>query len=395
MTRAQQNADETRMFLSRFSSSRPRYSTSQQRSLEWLAAAHAQAEAASHALDDATRRDFQARMHKVIERCACGPSSIEARGHVLPDVGRTHWQDASIYDLQHHPRGRGTAARTAVFAQHAAAYFEQEYADEVTAPSDLIHVTCTGYVAPSGAQRLVASRGWGSRTRVTHAYHMGCYAAVPAVRLAMGSLQVPSAAESQGEARVDIVHTELCSLHLDPSNHALEQLVVQSLFADGFIRYAAQRLPPECPSLEVLALAERVIPNSADAMSWTLSDAGMTMTLARDVPERIAGALREFVSGLYHQCELDARVELPRSIFAVHPGGPRIIDAVRERLELTHAQVQASRDVLYAFGNMSSATLPHVWMRLANDPALPAGTLILSLAFGPGLTMCGALFRKR
>jgi predicted naringenin-chalcone synthase len=145
----------------------------------------------------------------------------------------------------------------------------------------------------------------------------------------------------------------------------------------------------------VLALAERVIPNSADAMSWVLSDAGMTMTLARDVPDRIAGSLRQFVGDLYAQSQLDARVELSRTVFAVHPGGPRIIDSVRERLELTQQQVQASRDVLYAFGNMSSATLPHVWLRLANDAGLPAGTLILSLAFGPGLTMCGALFQKR
>jgi predicted naringenin-chalcone synthase len=81
-------------------------------------------------------------------------------------------------------------------------------------------------------------------------------------------------------------------------------------------------------------------------------------------------------------------------VFAVHPGGPRIIDRVRERLELTQAQVQASRDVLFAFGNMSSATLPHVWMQLANDPCVSSGTLIVSLAFGPGLTMCGAMFRK-
>jgi predicted naringenin-chalcone synthase len=130
-------------------------------------------------------------------------------------------------------------------------------------------------------------------------------------------------------------------------------------------------------------------------MSWVLSDTGMAMTLARDVPERIGAALRGFVTDLYRQAELDPGVELPRTVFAVHPGGPRIIDGVRERLELTHAQVQDSRDVLSAFGNMSSATLPHIWMRLVDSPDVCVGTLIMSLAFGPGLTMCGTLFRKR
>ena len=129
-------------------------------------------------------------------------------------------------------------------------------------------------------------------------------------------------------------------------------------------------------------------------MSWVLSDAGMTMTLSRDVPERIGDALRVFVTDLYRDAGLDVHAELARSVFAVHPGGPRIVDGVRERLELTQAQVQASRDVLFAFGNMSSATLPHIWQQLSDDPRVARGTLIVSLAFGPGLTMCGALLRK-
>ena len=86
--------------------------------------------------------------------------------------------------------------------------------------------------------------------------------------------------------------------------------------------------------------------------------------------------------------------DLPRSVCAVHPGGPKIIDRVRDGLELAEPQVAASRAVLRDFGNMSSATLPHVWMRVLADPAVASGTPILSLAFGPGLTICAAVFRK-
>lgn len=124
------------------------------------------------------------------------------------------------------------------------------------------------------------------------------------------------------------------------------------------------------------------------------SNWGMHMTLARDVPERVAGAACGFVVELYRRAGLDIAA-IPDSIFAVHPGGPRIIDRVRDVLELSDAQVQASRDVLRAYSNMSSATLPHIWHRLLGDPAVPRGTLIPSLAFGPGLTMCGALLEKR
>jgi predicted naringenin-chalcone synthase len=127
-------------------------------------------------------------------------------------------------------------------------------------------------------------------------------------------------------------------------------------------------------------------------MRWLDGDHGMHMTLARDVPDRIAGVLRAFVIELYRRAGLDiARAR--DSLFAVHPGGPKIIDGVQLTLELADPQLAASRAVLHDHGNMSSATLPHVWMRL--DESAAPGTLIASLAFGPGLTVCGALFEKR
>jgi len=193
---------------------------------------------------------------------------------------------------------------------------------------------------------------------------------------------------------VDIVHTELCSLHFDPSDHSIEQLVVQSLFADGYVRYSAVS-EPRGPGLEVVALDERVIPDSAGAMSWVVSDWGMHMTLARDVPEMIAASVRRVVDDLYRRAGLHWADKLKRTVFAVHPGGPKIIDRVREVLELDEAQVRTSRAVLADHGNMSSATLPHIWARLAGDREVAAGTLVASLAFGPGLTICAGLFRKQ
>ena len=74
--------------------------------------------------------------------------------------------------------------------------------------------------------------------------------------------------------------------------------------------------------------------------------------------------------------------------------GVRDIDKVAEILELRPGQVAASRAVLKACGNMSSATLPHVWAAMLADAAIPSGALVTSLAFGPGLTVYGAVLRK-
>jgi predicted naringenin-chalcone synthase len=382
--------------LSHFSMQRPRHQIAQTRALDWLADIHAASQATIDSLTAAERDAFAARMRKLIDRCACGPDRVGSRGYSIADLGSSDFEQLSLYDVTRHPRGRGTAARSELFAEVVADYFEREFAAESEPPSELIHVTCTGYVAPSGAQRVVANKGWGARTHVTHAYHMGCYAAFPAIRMAAGHVSLPAAfAPGGGARRADIVHTELCTLHLDPSEHSAEQCVVQSLFADGFMRYSVRETETPLPSsFEVLALSEQILPDSAQSMGWAAADFGMHMTLGRDVPERIAVALRPFVSGLFDRSGLNIAESLRHAVVAVHPGGPKIIDRVREVLELTEAQVQTSRAVLFDYGNMSSATLPHVWMRLAEDAEVHAGTLILSLAFGPGLTVCGGLFRK-
>jgi predicted naringenin-chalcone synthase len=375
------------MRLAGFTINRPAFEIEQSKSLSWLAAAHAQAEATRAGLDDHARSRFELKIARVLQRCAAPRDKLARRGHSVPEVerGETFGTDNELYDLVRNPHGRTTATRMRMFGERVAAYFVETYRDEQEPPDDLVHVTCTGYVSPSGAQQLVAAKGWGGHTRVTHAYHMGCYAALPAVRMAAGFSAI-------GARRVDIVHTELCSLHLDPGDHRVEQLVVQSLFADGLIRYSMRN--GDGPGLRLVSAYEVIVPDSHDAMGWRISDHGMQMTLARDVPDRIAGALRGFVVELLRRGGrgLDA---MKRSVFAVHPGGPKIIDRVRDVLELDERQIAASRAVLRDHGNMSSATLPHIWMHLLADASVPAGTLIPSFAFGPGLTVCGALLEKQ
>ena len=379
--------------LHRFASKRPAFESGQDVALAWLAAAHAKSEASQSGADfdcDA----YQQQLRRVMDRCACAPDKIARRGHVLADFTHRRWDEMEVYDLTAHPHGRGMGVRSKVFDEHVASYFRQSYAQEQEPPGDLIHVTCTGYVAPSGAQQLVSERGWGEKTRVTHAYHMGCYAAFPAVRLAAGALFTPRAASARGDARVDIVHTELCSLHFDPTRHSIEQLVVQSLFADGLIRYSATR-DPKSHGLAVLALDEMIVVDTVADMRWIASDWGMEMTLSRDVPARIQAELRGFVSRLYVKAGLAVETALARSIFAIHPGGPKIIEGIGRALELQEAQLTLSRDVLLRYGNMSSATLPHIWMQIADAVEIPVGSIVCSLAFGPGLTICGGLFEKR
>lgn len=373
--------------LSRFAIVRPAYTTPQATTLEWLARAHTLAEQkGSPEGSSFDPEQFHDRLRRLLGRVACSPQTLGTRGHDVLDCGHQSWNEMSIYDVHRREKGAGTAARNELFARIALAACERLYEHEEDPPRDLVHVTCTGYTSPSAAQRLVVGRGWGRATRVTHAYHMGCYAALPAVRIAAGLV-----ASTRGNSRADIVHTEVCSLHFQPMAHDAEQLVVQSLFADGHVRYSVERGPARTAALAVLVEREEILPDTTESMTWACGDHGMKMTLGRDVPAVIATNARPFVEAMFDEAGLSLHEHGAKTIFAIHPGGPRIIDAVQQTLELQDGQVALSRDILRRFGNMSSATLPHVWRAIVEDDTIPDGTLVATLAFGPGLTVSGAL----
>jgi predicted naringenin-chalcone synthase len=384
--------------LSNFRSRQPRHRATQLETLEWLAQAHTRAEAGLVAeqgkfFDDTAFLEW---MRRRLRRFGCSSDQITTRGYEIDDCSHVDWPDMEVYDLSERPNGAGMRARGKAFGRVANAAFDELFAEVASAPQHLIHVTCTGYESPSAAQMLVARRGWGRETRVTHAYHMGCYAALPALRTAAGFCTYHDSVAERSRQRVDIVHTELCSLHMHPLRHDPEQLVVQSLFADGCISYsvsAGGHAGAGGPALAVVSMDEWIVPDSAASMAWFCGDFGMEMVLARDVPEKIAASLPGFVSSLLARAgQPDAALD--SALFAIHPGGPKIVDQIAATLKLSDAQVAFSRAVLREHGNMSSATLPHIWQRIVQAPEVASDQLVVSLAFGPGLTLSGAVLRK-
>jgi len=358
-----------RAHIASFQEQALRFRCPQKKGLEWLAEAHT-----------VLGGSDPQRIQTLLSRYSASPDQIAFRHHELADFTHRRWKEMRLFS----PKGSDATQKAAFFDETVSSVFERFYPEGAAAPETIVHVTCTGYSAPSAAQRIVSVRDWGRSTQVLHAYHMGCYAAHPALRMAAG------------QESVDIVHTELCSLHFDPTKHDPAQLIIQSLFADGCIKYRVTREPsPQSASLEILTLHDEILPNSAHVMNWAPSPLGFSMTLSKEVPLVFANALPRFARRLFEKAALDFSEEQDRAIFAIHPGGPRIIEMSEQILDLRPAQVAWSRHVLRYYGNMSSATLPHIWHRILKDDLIPNGTLIVSLGAGPGLTLSGAIFRKR
>lgn len=338
------------------------------------------------------------------EKYCVSPKHIDSRRiSVLPDAEAA--KDPADLDFAMIPftstflvkaGGPDIDDRLAIFREHARAALEKMYPDVDDAPGELIHVSTTGYRLPSPVHELVSARGW-FHTVVSHCYHQGCYGAFPAVRMAAGSLAAAQSGLARAGGRVDIAHTEICSIHVAPDCLDAGHIICDSLFADGFIRYSAftddafRSWPGR--GLEVLRYADTTIPRSLEAMTWRPIVNRFEMTLSIDVPRLIAAHAEEFIGTLLRDAGLDLQSDKGDIIWVIHPGGPAIVDLVGSCLRLSKDQISLSKDALREGGNKSSATVPQIWDRILRDPDIKQGTLVVSLAFGPGLTAAAMVAR--
>jgi alkylresorcinol/alkylpyrone synthase len=279
---------------------------------------------------------------------------------------------------------------------------------------DLVVVSCTGYAGPGLDVHLAGDLGLGQGTRRLALGHMGCYAALPALRTAAALV----AASGQWAL---VVSVELCSLHLQPAA-SRQDAVSQALFGDGAAAAliapwnggpaapsaevprpaAAAREatapgappPPGGPSgpggLAIVAARTATLPGSEDRMGWLIGDDGFHMSLSPRVPALVDRGLGALVERLLQPHGL-----APSDVahWAVHPGGPEILDRVQRRLRLSDAQLAPSREVLADGGNRSSATVLFILESLVGSGELRPGQWLVTLGFGTGLTLEALLLR--
>ena len=299
-------------------------------------------------------------------------------------------------DLQGSHYGPKIGSRMDWFKKKVKYVFDKFYEYSPNKPENIIHVTCSGYSAPSLAQEAVIERNWDD-VSVTHSYHMGCYGAFPAIRTGSGLLSY-----SEKKGRVDIVHTELLSTHLNLTDFSPANTVICSLFADGFIGYS---LYDETSffnddsikskvGLKILASHEVIIPDSLDDMTWELGEYNFLMTLSKRVPIFIKKNIEKFVTDMCNKIDLNFKEHKDSIYYAIHPGGPKIVDHIVNELEIDQKQAHWSYEVLKNNGNMSSATVPHIFNEIVKDPNIKPNTKIIAIAFGPGLTATGLVLEK-
>jgi len=251
--------------------------------------------------------------------------------------------------------------------------------------------TCTGFVAPGPDQDIVERLGLLPSVRRVLFGFQGCSAGVAALRTAA------EIARGDPAAILLVVAVELSSLHFQPCVPD-EDLRGHALFADGAgaAVVAGAAIPPTNGTNPHGAHREvilergcsRLVLQTRNHMTWTVGDHGFLMRLSAEVPETLGNLLPDFLHELrgFHDARPNGEAD---ELWAVHPGGPAILDRIESSLGLAAADLHSARIVLRRNGNMSSATIFFVFEELLRSERCGAGN---ALAFGPGLTIEGLRF---
>ena len=312
-------------------------------------------------------------------------SGIEHRHSVIDDYGRTG--EYQFYpnspDFEPFPT---TLQRSALFRTHAielsvAAVSDLfNYIDDPNAASitHLIVVSCTGLYAPGLDIDLVQRLGLSPSVQRTAINFMGCHAAFNALKIADAFCSL------QRDARVLIVCTELCSIHFQKQATA-DNMLANALFADGAAAVLVDAVP-RSPRRLATQLFNSMLLNSGDKdMAWSVGNFGFEMKLSSYVPSLIRSSIGALTSTLMEQA---GAAFSDVHLFAIHPGGKRILEYIELELGISRDLNSVAYDVLANYGNMSSPTVLFVLRRLMDTlTTAHNGEPVLSFAFGPGLTL--------
>ncbi|XP_058081948.1 type III polyketide synthase B [Magnolia sinica] len=266
--------------------------------------------------------------------------------------------------------------------------------------SDITHLV---YISSSEARLpggdLYLARGLGLSPEVSRVmlYFMGCSGGVAGLRVAK------DIAENNPGSRVLLATSETTIVGFKPPSASRPyDLVGAALFGDGagaMILGTDAILGVETPFFELHSAIQQFLPDTEKTIDGRLTEEGINFKLGRDLPQIIEDNIEGFCNKLMKEIGYGG-ADYNKLFWAVHPGGPAILNRLEKRLDLLPEKLNGSRRALMDYGNASSNTIVYVMeymmeesfkMKERGEKDSDWG---LILAFGPGITFEGILARN-
>ena len=243
----------------------------------------------------------------------------------------------------------------------------------------LYFVSVTGVSSPSVDARLVNRMGLSPRIKRNPIFGLGCVAG------AAGLARAADYVRAYPDQVAVLLSVELCSLTWQRDDFTVANLIATGLFGDGaaavLVAGDQVKLPLKLKSPKILGSACSFYPDTQDVMGWKISEKGFQVVLSPDVPAVVRANLGRDVDAFLAQHGM-TRDQVDSWI--MHPGGPKVLEAVADALGLRNGELQLSWEALQRVGNLSSASVLVVLDEVMTHRRPKPGARSVLAAMGPG-----------
>ncbi|MBF6215275.1 type III polyketide synthase [Nocardia puris] len=262
-------------------------------------------------------------------------------------------------------------------------------ADAGCEPADiglLVFVTSTGLIAPGVDVAVVKQLGLAPTVHRVVVNFMGCAAAMNGIRAAVDHVR------AHPDRKALVICLELSSVNA-VFDDDINDVITHSLFGDGcgalVIGASQVHQPLAAGSIVLRDSFSHLFDDAEDGIVLGVNDNGITCELSENLPDYIYRGVDPVLA------EVLERNGLRKSdidLWAIHPGGPKIIEESARSLGLPADRAAVSWEVLAEYGNMLSVSLIFVLERMIRQEATAPLSTGVGFSFAPGVTLEGFVF---
>lgn len=239
---------------------------------------------------------------------------------------------------------------------------------------------------PPLSYRLIEHFKMSPATDKYHLVGVGCASAVPLIRLAQRCLP------EHRDKLCLIVGAESMSGLLTRASEQdpRSKTVGSSIFGDGCAAMLIGSSSADSDGPQILASQMHQIPDSLGAVCMQLQPADSYLHLIRELPDLAGEHLGDLVDRFLASVGMTGHMI---DHWMIHPGGRRIIDCVREALNLPYQEAETSYQMLAEHGNVGTPSIFYVIEHTIEQRRPQAGEHGLAITIGPGVSVGLMLLR--
>jgi alkylresorcinol/alkylpyrone synthase len=239
----------------------------------------------------------------------------------------------------------------------------------------IFFVSVTGIASPSIDARLINRMNLRPNIKRIPIFGLGCVAG------AAGIARAADYVRAFPEHNAVLVSVELCSLTWQRKDLSVANVISSGLFGDGSAAVIVSGAARDVFGPEIIASTSSFYRGTEDVMGWDISSDGFNIVLSSEVPNMVRKHLGRDIDAFLNERGL-GRKDI--ATWIMHTGGPKVLEATAEALDLPEDVLQVSWDCLARVGNLSSASVLLVLEEFMNRRRPVTGSYSVLAAMGPG-----------